>query len=115
MLYHASIGFPRNIRALPERIELRYGRHARQAAQDDRYGPVRWLPSVIDTAACKLVEAEVEADGTVTKAVLRLSLGTDLDLVLVVHPRDGFVRTVWQNRRSDAHRTLNTARYARAD
>lgn len=111
MLYHRDIGFPSNLQRPTGRLRLRYGGHAREAAQTDRYGIIR-LPECIDLDRAELIEAEANWGGIVSKAVVRVGYSAVYDLVLVVLP-DGFVKTVWLNERHDVHATLKYGRYAR--
>jgi hypothetical protein len=110
VLYHYQLGFPSWFRALDGEMMLVYGSHARREAMLDRYGLIE-LPDSIDLADWTVIEIGVQ-HGEVTKYVLRSSLDTKRDLVLVVRP-NGFVKTVWTNLKDDVHRTLNTARYER--
>lgn len=111
-LYHRDVYLPAPARSLSFAVMLRYSRHARDAAASDRYGSLP-LPVALDTRHADLVEAEV-VNGQVVKALYRMPLDARRDLCIVVHPADGFVRTVWANLRSDAHRTLDATRYATA-
>lgn len=49
---------------------------------------------------------------TVTKMAVRFPYNDKLDIVLVISPSDGFVRTVWANEKGDTHKTLNLYKYA---
>lgn len=109
-LYHRDVYMPPVAANMRFAVLLRYGQHARDAAITDRYGKLD-LPSVLDTREATLIEAELRGN-TVIKAVYRMPLNEKLDICLVVHPRDGFVRTVWANLRDDDHRTLDRSKYA---
>jgi hypothetical protein len=110
-LFNEAVFMPR-LRMPNREMPLRYGRHALEAAQNDRYGNLtQHLPETVNPTLCQVVEAELT--GTkLTKLVLRKTLGNGLDLVLVLTPQDGFVRTVWGQQTNDAHGTLNRNRYA---
>lgn len=110
MLYHRDVYMPPIAAKMQFATLLRYSRHALNAANDDRYGKLD-LPVSLDTRKADLIEAEVTGD-KVTKAVYRMPLSDDLDLCVVVHPHDGFVRTVWANRKEDVHHTLDRSKYA---
>lgn len=112
-LYHADIFLPRQL-TLPRGIFLlQYGRHARQAAKDDRYGDLTpHLPAYVNCDKARLIEVEV-IDGKVVKVVYRQSLNQQKDICLAIDPRTWFVKTVWANLKSDTHPTLNPRRYAR--
>lgn len=109
-LYHRDIGFPAGIKHLTGVIRLNYSRHAKMAAEDDRYG-IMELPETLDVTNGTPVEIEVQG-GNVTKAVYRAGYDDELDMVIVLQPC-GFVRTVWFNKKSDRHNTLDRSKYAR--
>ena len=117
-LYHRELGFPRDVDVPSAPFELTYGWHARRAADDDRFGPVGQLPDYLNPASAWLIELEVR-DGIAFKAVYRLPVwaedahGNGLDLCLAVLLHNGFVKTVWQNRTDDDHRSLRAWLYAR--
>ncbi len=112
-LYHRdAYGFPRNLRNAPTVLTLSYTRHAQQAADNDRYGRIN-LPALLYTDEAALIEAEIDSDGALVKAVWRVRYDNDLDLVLVVIPASATVKTVWTNRHNDRHSTLDKSRYAR--
>ncbi|PNG50164.1 hypothetical protein WDL1P1_00203 (plasmid) [Variovorax sp. WDL1] len=95
---------------------LRYTRHALNEANSDRYGKVTLLHAFIPEQAT-LIETEAEdgPDGRnsrVVKQLWRCPMDEYRDLVMALLP-GGVVKTVWVNLRSDKHRTLNKARYAR--
>lgn len=119
MLYHERVYWPESVTQalaqMPTTIRLRYTRHARQAAISDRYLPNIVLPDIIRTAAWHPVEAELSQTGRLVKVLLQqpYRYHDDYKLSIVVHPEDGTVRTVWLNRRTDHHRTLDVRRYAR--
>lgn len=111
-LYHKDLGWPRHMRNPRRLLRLRYTFHALRAAADDRYGPIR-PPADLDTGKAELIEAEVAPNGNITKAVWRLQWDADRDVVLVVLPFDGTVKTLWLNRADDTHSTLDEGRYER--
>jgi hypothetical protein len=115
-LYHYEIGLP-VVDYPTEALELVYSEHAIQAASGDRYGNVRSrLPARLDMAQARIVEVEAEPERRkLRKMVLRSSLDSGRDLVLVVEPRGTrwFVRTCWVNEKSDNHRTLNRSNYVK--
>ncbi len=89
-----------------------YSQHARDAAWDDRYGPLQ-LPGRIDLGKFDIVE--LRAVGKVKTALVIRGPSTTpgLDICLVIRfGRNGpTVATVWGNLSSDAHRTLDRSRY----
>ncbi len=95
----------------PKPLALRYGPHALNAARDDRYGNFEGvLPKALNLQDTEIVEVEVTGK-SVTKLVCRVPGMKGFDLVMVVQ-KDGFVKTVWANDRTDKHRTLDRTRYA---
>lgn len=111
MKYHTDIHMPAEAQALEFAAFVSYTRHAKQAAQNDRYGRID-LPKVLDTRRGKLIEAVVEG-GKVAKALYRLDYDALHDLCMVVLPDSCKVLTVWLNRKDDQHHTLNEEAYAR--
>lgn len=108
-LYHKEIGFPDNIQILTGHMDLEYSRHAMDEASGDKYGGVD-LPEFIDFQLGNVIEIEVDND-KVIKMVVRVSYDEEKDLVLVIIPQNGLVKTVWFNTRGDKHRTLDKWRY----
>lgn len=111
-LFHRDVFAPKEIFKTPGTLNLRYGPHAKKAAAEDRYGDLtRFCPNRITIQESDIVEVAVE-NGAVIKRVIRIQApgSANLDLVLVVNA-DGFVRTVWGNKRTDQHRTLNRHKF----
>lgn len=116
-LYHREIGFPKNwIDLLPRNfrpfdVKLVYGSHARQEAMSDRYGSIE-LPNHLSFKddAVKLFELEIK-DGVVVKMGVRMPHDELNDIIVIFQPHDGFVRTVWLNRKDDKHKTLDASKY----
>ena len=112
-LYHKDVGFPSDAR-LPKNftgvVRLNYGSHAREEAMADKYGNLK-LPAILDIRKCEIIEIGVV--GTmITKMVVRTAYSRELDLVIVFIPQTGFVKTVWANKTTDKHTSLNKSRYA---
>jgi len=116
-LYHRDVGFPKNWVELlprnfrPTNIKLTYGSHARKEALSDKYGSIE-LPQTLafNKDALYLFEIEIK-DGKVVKLGVRKSHDELNDLIIIFQPNDGFVRTVWLNRKEDSHKTLDTSKY----
>jgi len=111
-LYHKEIGFPRNVQ-LPQGVYQlnKYSRHALMAAQDDRYGEAKRLPTSIDMSQVDLFEIQVE-NNKVIKAAVRTHYNDKLDLIVVFMPENNnFVKTVWFNEKTDDHKTLKHWKY----
>jgi hypothetical protein len=111
-LYHKDIGFPDNLempRGFHPIMSLRYSSHANEEALKDRYGVIR-LPQRVDVRKGTTIEVGVR-DKLVTKMVIRFDYDADKDIVMVINPADGFVRTVWFNQKNDQHNTLDRSKY----
>lgn len=93
-------------------INLRYGSHAQNEANRDRYGKAELFGSA-EFCAADVVEIEVKA-GQPVKAVLRFPYDDTLDLVMVLTTPlrgEAFVKTVWFNEAADNHQTLDRSKY----
>lgn len=100
-------------------LNLKWSKHARLAAVNDRYGvlPPNYYPRHFRFASdVTLVEAEVNEVGTVTKFVYRQSCDGRVDLVLVIlrdGPHDAIVKTCWLNKSDDTHQTLDLTKFSK--
>lgn len=113
MLYHRDIGFPESLELqYGYTFDLTYSKHAQEAAKTDRYGLIK-LPQGITFHKDRIIEVETEDNVTVTKMVVRMNypLNNKLDIVYVIIPQTGLVKTVWINAVSDKHTTLNKNKY----
>lgn len=131
-LYHKDLGFPAQsldqVLGKTFNIAMLAGSHARRALVDDRYlsaavadgredMPGRFdatdlLPRSVTVDRGNLVHLEV-VNGRVVQALVRVPATKKFDIVLALG-LDGartFLRTVWLNRKSDQHKTLNAAAY----
>lgn len=111
-LYHRRIGFPSDVNLKLGILELTYSRHALAEAAKDQYGFIR-LPKVLNTNELdqKAFEIQISPEGKLEKIVYRLPYSRENDLILVLSVDRSHVITVWLNRKTDMHRTLNRARY----
>lgn len=109
-LYHADLGIPENAKTQHGQFLLDYPPHALNAATDDRYGNIVNLPKSLDTSKAQVIEVEMEGSKT-TKVVYRIPYNDEYDLVMAVIPDRRFVKTVWLNKNSDLHNTLDTSKY----
>lgn len=112
MLYHTSVGVPNQIRSQVRTTGLVvpvYSQHAQDAANQRSID----LPDLIDYTKCRPFEIETKRDGTIIKVAYRTSYPADTkrDLVLVIHPANNFVRTIWLNRIGDDHTSLDATKY----
>jgi hypothetical protein len=111
-LYHKDIGFPDNLempRGFHPIMSLTYSSHANEEALSDKYGEIR-LPQRVDVRKGTTVEVGVR-NNVVSKLVIRFSYDANKDIVMVINPNDGFVRTVWFNEKNDRHKTLDRSKY----
>lgn len=111
-LYHAEIGLPQGFRMPTDRVSLVWTRHADRARVDDRYCEIPRF-ATIPLASFTPIEVGVEA-GRVAKLVVRGHYTSELDVVFVLIPNGSkpwLVKTVWVNKRSDVHRTLDRSKY----
>lgn len=113
-LYHKDVGFPKDLdmpRGFNSVMDLKYGGHAKEQALVDKYGAIQ-LPHRIDLRKGEIFE--IGAKGKlVTKLGVRFKYDDTRDIILIVNPADGFVRTVWFNVSGDAHKTLDTSKYTK--
>lgn len=111
-LFHTNLFMPNSVKKPVYEGPLRYGPHALREARSDRFGNIE-LPQCFDASIAQLIEVEFdERKEEVVKQVWRQPLDETRDLVLVV-TKNGFVKTVWVNLKSDKHRTLDASRYVR--
>lgn len=108
-LFHFELGIPKIAQTKIGTIQLRYSMHAERAARSDRYGNIS-LPQDLDTNSAQVIEVEMRGRFTL-KVVYRVKYNESADLVLVVLPENGMVKTVWLNLNSDLHRTLDASKY----
>lgn len=112
-LFHKDVFMPASAKSPVFEGRLKYSNHAITASQNDRFGAIP-LPEMFSVANAELIESELSDDGTVVlKQVWRQQLDEKRDLILAI-TRDGRVKTVWVNLRSDKHRTLQTSKYVHA-
>lgn len=109
-LYHSELGIPPNAKTNHGQFLLDYSNHALEAAQDDRYGNIINLPKSLDTSKAQVIEVEMSGNKT-TKVVYRIPYDEQHDLALVVIPDRRYVKTVWLNKNTDVHNTLDASKY----
>jgi len=111
-LYHSDIRLPDGFTKPTARVELVWTRHADAARTDDRYGQIPRFANV-PLSMFDVIEVGVEA-GKVSKMLVRGHYSADIDVCFVLIPcktDKWIVKTVWQNERTDVHRTLDRSRY----
>lgn len=114
MLFHYQLGFPKGAKLTFGTIYLYWTKHALSECSADRYGIID-PPNQLDTDKAQVIEAELSRldDGSfyTNKVVYRIPYTDTKDMVLVVSPGSGAVRTVWINMKEDTHRTLDRSKY----
>jgi hypothetical protein len=111
-LYHFQLGIPASTRAqIKPLFGLRYSPHAREEAHNDRYGHVTELPRHFLPRVARVIEAETDDKGNLTKVLARQQYDANDDVVYAVDVASKVVKTVWRNSRNDTHRTLDRAKY----
>ncbi len=113
--YHKVLGFPKQVNSLLKKaqdsnfvMKFTYTSHARQQAY--RNNERIRLPDRLPYKRCDVFEA-VTINETLNKVVFRTSYTRQLDLIMVVSAEDNTVLTVWLNKVSDTHKSLDTTRY----
>lgn len=111
-LYHADIRLPDGF-VLPARtIKLSWTKHAQRSLTNDRYGMIPKFDH-IDLSTKRVVEVGLEGR-KVRKVVVRGDLDGINDIIYVLIPnghQPWVVKTVWINRKTDSHKTLDRSRY----
>ena len=109
-LYHADIRLPAGFSLPRERVTLRWTNHADTARTDDRYGIIPKFET-LPLASFKVIEVGITGR-KVEKVVIRGHYTREVDVIFVLIPgRVWTVKTVWQNLRTDLHKTLDRSRY----
>lgn len=114
MLFHYQLGFPKAARLRFGTLTLFWTKHALSECSADRYGIIN-PPQTLDTDTAQIIEAEItrKPNGKLftEKVVYRIPYTDVKDMVLVVMPNTGRVKTVWINVRDDTHKTLDESKY----
>lgn len=112
MLYHTDLGFPDSLELREGYyIEPKYSAHALKAAKEDRYGIIN-LPKTIEFSKKAIIEVETKDNVEADKIVVRIPYSGEDDLCLVILLDSKVVKTVWLNKRSDKHNTLDKNKYS---
>lgn len=116
-LWHVDKRLPDGFKWVPRgQRYLAWSKHAERARETDRHGIIPKTKTV-DLTGTKIIEVETDdSTGKVSKVVFRKNHNRDLDIVYVCIPIPAknvwFVKTVWFNRATDNHRTLDLSRYS---
>lgn len=116
-LYHRDLGFPITFKYPSTKVELSWSKHAHRQAEVDRYGYISKMET-LHTDDYEPIEIEYDIDKSKpVKMLLRSKFEVnDCNVVIAVMPSTrgatkAFVKTVWYNRVSDTHKTLDTSKY----
>jgi len=118
--YHKAFGLPQlAVNLFGQTLYLTYSEHALKAAATDRFGELPLFDEV-GFIASDVFEAVYE-DDNIVQAACRIPYTDTLDLVYVLCPPlpalDGrrvcLVKTMWANKATDTHKTLNRMAYER--
>jgi hypothetical protein len=116
MLYHKEVGFPKEVEEYYGRtFNLTLSVHASRACHSDRYGNIA-PPLGASITPENLFEVEMIGN-EVTKLAIRRLYNKKIDISIVMMPLHdsplcAFVKTIWLNRASDTHSTLDKSKYA---
>lgn len=111
--YHALKGFPASLNLPTKTYLLNYTKHARQEALKDMYADKISLPTHLDFSSVDISKIVV-VNKTITKMMCRKPYNEELDLTLVIDPRDRSVITVWLNEKNDNLGNIYLHKYNRA-
>lgn len=116
MLYHVT---KKDSFKLPAIMNLIYSAHARQAAKSDRYGAIQ-LDPVFSLKGARIIEFETDDyTGEVIKVLIRRKHDAQNDICVAIsltNVEDGIytAKTVWLNRTSDNHSTVQQEELAKS-
>jgi len=118
-LYNRAVYWPDHVAdAVQELVgsfethECQYSQHARDEAENDRYGRI-CLPPRIQITHKDVFEVQIIRH-QIHKFLIRVPFDKTRDLIFVLlnrAPGKLFCKTVWINKRSDTHRTLRRENY----
>jgi len=126
--YHKEIGFPADINLPTGTMMLYSTEHARQEAQQDRYGhfdlptrqditeemyrkdPKEAIGDEEENTEPHIFELTVD-DGEVTRFALRKHCDEKRDKILIINPQDEHTVTAWSNLKDDPHESLREEEY----
>jgi hypothetical protein len=111
LLFHKDIYIPDHAKKPLHEGSLRYGTHATHVASGGGdYGVIE-LPKEFASKGAVLIEVELnERTGAVEKQVWRQPFDAEWDICFPMI-KDGFIKTVWLNRRTDTHKTLDRKKF----
>jgi hypothetical protein len=112
MLYHKEVGFPKEVEAFfGNSFQLALSNHAYRACHSDCYGDIT-PPTTVTITPENLFEVETTGN-IVTKLAIRQPYNKEIDIsiVLITKQPISFVKTIWLNKASDKHYTLDKSKY----
>lgn len=112
-LFHKEVGFPATLTLPSGKFPVTFSEHAQQQCIMDINGAIRPISNII-LDPYRIFEVETNDSGTIVKFAYRTRYNQKCDViyVFVFHGEALFTKTVWLNRRSDKHRTLDVSKYA---
>lgn len=114
-LYHKEVFLPGElIERVSGKYNLRFGKHAKEACQTDRYGFI-YPPLKVFVNKDNILEIQT-TNNIIDKIVIREPYQSSLDLTLVFIPEfgAGFVKTLWLNDKNDKHQSLDASPYQKS-
>lgn len=112
-LFHCQIGIPGQVlEQVKPLFGLSYSVHAREEAAFDRYGAISEPPRHFLPRVAKVIEVETDQTGRLVKVLARQPYDKRDDVVFAVNVLSKVVKTIWRNRRTDTHRTLDHSKYS---
>lgn len=108
--FHRRYGFPVTPPAITVDVPLDMIAHAKHETQNDRYGSIR-PPTVFRATPENIFEIAYDPQTKQVKKVAARDSYDDEHDITVVITYDGKIVTVWLNKKTDTHSTLQKSRY----
>jgi hypothetical protein len=111
-IFHKEIGLPPELDKYIGRIfKLTFSQHAKDECRNDRYGFIIPPQEVLITKD-NVIEVEMHYHNIV-KILVRMPYDSvnDISIAFIPSSHGGFVKTLWLNRKTDVHRTLDRSKY----
>lgn len=111
-LYHREVGFPACVELPKGKFSLEWSEHAQQQCVMDINGAIKVTPTII-LDPYRIFEVQLSQDQKIEKFAYRTRYNGRCDITYVFIPQGEnlFIKTVWLNRRSDKHFTLDVSKY----
>ncbi len=114
MVYHTEVYLPKELLfPLPKILNLKWSRHAIEAARSDKYGGIIIFDEIkLDPSA--VIEYSEEDGGRKVLLRMRYDKIYDISVVVLISDNLHLVKTVWLNDKRDKHSTLARWKYVAA-